>query len=408
MKSRNCLKQIKYNILCLSEGIYMVILALLTIRQILSFVSMDLVWERLEEASIQIPSFTDFFPAGIEIILLILVLVRFLCRDPHDFRVILSSILIYIITAYAVRINQYEDVRMMILLMLGAYGISFRRLMKVHFSVVFVVVSLVIFASQIGWIENLIYTPYGRSIRMAFGFTYPTRFASHIFFLMLWYWYLRGKKLTWMEILLPIAAGIFLWRFCDARLNTVLLFSLSLLMLFQKAEFLRIRHRAQPYRMNEVLSWVLSLSATVCAAVTTLLTLFYHAGDPFFDTLNGLLSSRLYLCKKAVDMFGFRTWGQWIRLAGNGGYLVNNPKYFYIDSAFLQFSIQYGLVMCCMLLLLFWVVGVRARKNHEWILLWVLGLVSVHGMIEPQLLALQYCPLILAAFAGLGDRRAGA
>ncbi len=76
-----------------------------------------------------------------------------------------------------------------------------------------------------------------------------------------------------------------------------------------------------------------------------------------------------------------------------------NRVYFYIDSAFLQFAIQYGVIMMSVILLLFWRVGILARKQKQWILLWVMAFIAVHGIAEPHVLRVAYNPMIFAAFA---------
>ena len=120
-------------------------------------------------------------------------------------------------------------------------------------------------ASQIGWIENLVYRPPGRNLRMAFGFTYPTRFAAHIYYLILWYWYLRDEKFTYVETVIPVCAGIFLWIFCEARLSSISLVLLALAMaysIFQRKKALKLQAE---YRMHPYVAQLLSISA-VCLA----------------------------------------------------------------------------------------------------------------------------------------------
>ena len=69
----------------------------------------------------------------------------------------------------------------------------------------------------------------------------------------------------------------------------------------------------------------------------------------------------------------------------------------------MQCSVRYGLVLLVMILLLFWFIGIRGKKYKNMLLMWALLFVSAHAMIEPQLMELQYCPLLFAAFAEFGE-----
>ncbi len=403
MWGRKRLIDVKQRIFKASEYWYLGMLVLLTVYKVLSYACLDIVWDNLGEGIPIIRFLIVHFLLEPNGVLLTLAVIRHICYEKYDIRELIAAVLICYLTAYAVKVNHHEEILMMILLMLCARGISFRRLLKIYFITVCLTVTGVVLASQFGLIENMQYQLSGRRSQMAFGFSYPTRFASHIFFLLLWYWYLRGNRMKYKEAIMPIMAGVFVWIFSNARLNTVCLFAMAGVMFWQSYSFRKAENRGTDTPALAGLAELLPLSPIIAALTITMLTVIYTSDNPFMYHLNQILNGRLSLTQKAIDIYGVYIWGRWIRMAGNGGYRMGNTKYFYIDSAFMQCSVRYGLVLLVMILLLFWFIGIRGKKYKNMLLMWALLFVSVHAMIEPQLMELQYCPLLFAAFAEFGE-----
>lgn len=393
--------KIKSGIFRISEGMYFFMFILLTLYSILTMVCLDVVWENIGEAVPAVHFLIMKFIIEPQQVLLILVVIRYVFSENYNWKELLAAVVIYVCASHAVKVNHFADILTVTLFMLGARGISFKKIIKVYFMVAATAVLCVVMASQTGLIENLVYRQSGRNLRMAFGFTYPTRFAAHIYYLVLWYWYLRDEKLAYRESLIPVFAGVFLWIFCEARLSSISLMLLTFVMsysIFQRKKALKFQAE---YRMNPYMAQLLSVSVICLAFLILVLTVLYSPDCPILEWLNDVISNRLYLGKKAMDIFGFQIWGRWIRLAGNGGYLTKNNKYFYIDSAFLQFGIQYGLVMMTIFLALFNHIGTKAKKQRKQALLWILLFAGIHGMFEPHIISISYSPLIFAAFADL-------
>lgn len=407
MKWKSQLMQIKQKVLQISEYWYIGMLVILTVHRILVFACLDIVWADLGKGIPVFQFLVYHFLLNPNKVLFILVLIRHICAEKYNVKEILCAVIIYYITAHAMEVNHYDNVMTMVLLMLGAWGISFQKLIKIYFITVCVIVAEVVLASQLGFIENMMYQFDGRKVQMAFGFSYPTRFASHVFFLILWYWFLRDFRLKYAEAAIPVVAGLFVWFFCDARMNVVCLFSLAAVMIWQTYSYRKAGNNAAGYRGNSLLTGALALSPVIASAMITVLTVVYTPDHTLLQRLNVFISNRLSLTQKVIDIHGVHPWGKWIRLAGNGGFVNGNVKYLYIDSAFMQFSIQYGVVILVMLLILFCFIGIRGRRNGNSVLLWILMFVSLHAIIEPQLIELQYCPLLFAAFADLQKGETG-
>lgn len=394
-------EKIRERMIPISERIYFFMLVLLTVYYMLSMTCVEIPWEKLGENFLPVHFVVRYFLLEPQYFLLAIAVLRHLFSETYDWREILAAVLIGRCAFYAYEQVHYIELLIMILLMLGAKGSSFRRIVKVHFFACLTVFICIVIAAQAGLIDNMVYQV--RTERAAFGFTYPTRFAAHVLFLILWYWYLRGEEWTYRECLLPLAGSIFVKVFSDARASSWLMAALSAVMVYHVWRRKKCEHMGKEYQMNALFSYLLAGSMTLCTILITVLTMLYTSESTKLIALDNLLSSRLSLTKKGMDIFGFSLWGQWIRLAGNGGYLNGNKIYFYIDSAFLQFALQYGVIMMSVVLLLFWRVGVLARKQKQWIFLWVMAFIALHGIAEPHVLRVAYNPMIFAAFAVMDD-----
>ena len=154
-----------------------------------------------------------------------------------------------------------------------------------------------------------------------------------------------------------------------------------------------LKERKHPFFIPDVLV----LSPVLVAIGMTVLTIMYQ-GTPMQQKLNQLLSNRLDLGKKAFDIFSLTPFGQYIRLFGNAENL-GFEYYFYIDSTYLQLIIMYGVVILGVVLLVFLLIGCRAKAQKDWIFLWIIGLIAAHSIIEQHLVELPYCPFVIALLA---------
>lgn len=74
------------------------------------------------------------------------------------------------------RRSRYEVLITLALLIVGAQGVSFRKIIWVYFVVGIIMMAVMITAAEAGMIENLVYHQPGRKQRIAFGSVYPTDF----------------------------------------------------------------------------------------------------------------------------------------------------------------------------------------------------------------------------------------
>lgn len=403
-KSLDGIRKIKETVAETLEVVYLVLLALLTAYNTLCATQIDMVWDTLFAERPVLHELYRLILMEPQSVLLGLMILRFLISKKYDWREWAVGLLLLICAEHAVKANGYDNILFMILMILGARGISFRKIIKVYFAVSLFVTVGVVLGSQIGLIENLVYQQAGRNIRIAFGFGYPTSFAAHIYFLILCFWYLRAGKLTIMDPILPAFFGVFVYIFCEARFTSISLLLMAFVMCICTLLKVYCKKNGRIYRMHPIWSGTLALSPVVCAGGINVLSVLYTEHNQLLVFLDQLITNRLALAQKGVELFGFSLWGTDIRMIGSGGTTSQPTQYFFLDSAYMQFSLQYGLAILALILLMLLFLCCRARVEKQWDFLWILVFVSINGVIEANIFQLIYCPFLLAVFADTKER----
>lgn len=348
----------------------------------------------------------EYFYYNVRTILLALLMTRISLSERYDLKETFFLIALIITFLFAWRRNEYEELLNLLILMVGAKGISFRRILKVYLFATGGLLLYTMFASLTGITENLVYYQEGRRTRQSFGIIYPTDFSAHVFYSVISWLYLRSKKITYFELGIVVGIAGFVYWFCDARLNTITLLLTAGIFLVYK---LTLNRQKQESALKEFITSLFALSTTLCAAIMIGLTMLYSPENKFMVFLDNVLNNRLRLGKKGIDVFGFSVWGRYIQLYGMGG-STNEPKYyFFMDCSYLFMILQYGLIIMGVFLCIWLFIGVRAKNEDDIPMLLVIGIIAVQCMVEHHMTDIAYNPFLLAAlsYTGIAAKHSG-
>ena len=288
-------------------------------------------------------------------------------------------------------------------LIVGAIGISFRKLVRVYCLLVSSALIVTVCCAVSGVIENYVAIR-GGAVRMFFGINSPTNFASFVFFQILCWWYLRKEKLSYIEAGLTAAAAVILNVFSNTRTACALLLMTAVCMVWIRFRCVRAGKRGEEYRMCPLVSSLGTLAYPLLAILSIGATLTYSQDSELFVKLNAWLSNRLTLGKRAFDVYGVSWFGKYVRMFGlEGGRTADN--YFYIDSSYVQLPIMFGLAAMIFLLFAFLWISCRARAQKDWIFLLILVLAGVHCVTDCHLIEIQFCPFVLALLADTREQK---
>lgn len=343
----------------------------------------------------------NFFYTDLRAVITALILVRAAYSKQYKIWEVAVILGLYILFSMASSRNGYEEYMYLLILIIGARGISFKKLIKVYAAVTAVLLIITIAAALSGYIENLTYYQEGRRTRYAFGINYPTDFSAILFYLILAWFYIRGKKLKYIELGIAGFLGIFVYWFCDARMNTICIIGASLVFAVHKLLSKKAEKKQKEYRICKPISMLLILSGILCSLIMTGLTMLYSPNNPIIAFIDNALSSRLRLGHKGIDIYGFTLWGQNIPMIGLGSTTKDVDFYFFLDSSHIYNLLQFGLLIAVLLLAAWTMISGKAYIKKEWELLLILAIIAVQCMVEHHMVSVAFNPFWMALLGEL-------
>lgn len=290
------------------------------------------------------------------------------------------------------------------LLTLGAAGMPYRKILKTGFWTGLFVLLLGISGAITGCIPDLVYMEEAHC-RHAFGIAYPTDFAAHVVFLAITGWALYGGTLTFFPAVCALGLAFFVYCYCSAYCSAIVLCLLTAAVLYHLLGEKLGRQGNALFLMTKRIDRLLIYAAPFCAGVMILLTFLYGTGNELLNSLNILLSHRLYLGWEAINTYGLKPFGTAFELIGSGGGIARSwiYKYNFVDSSYILILVRYGFMTLLAVLLQFIWLGRKALKNGRRAVALGAALIAVHSMIEHHLPEIAYNLFLLLPFADFTD-----
>ena len=291
----------------------------------------------------------------------------------------------------------YMEPLLWIIMLLGAQDVPWRKILQIYIYIVASIVFLAFCASLLDVIENLQYEVDGGNIvRNSFGSIYTTDFASHIFSVTLALFYLMKERLNIWHYVVVSMIAVFVFRFCNTRLDVSCLFMLVGAFLFLNL-WRRQRTVAKQYRSKgyTAAKWMWFMPFTMILMTTA--TVLYNPNNSFLKILDQIVSGRLEFGKQGLTQYGFSLFGQQVEMVGNGGTTVQLKDYFFVDCSYLYIFLRYG-VLFLLIVLAVYMLCCRKFQSDPYFLIAII-LISINCMIAHHLIELSYNPFALALLA---------
>lgn len=282
-------------------------------------------------------------------------------------------------------------------LIVSAKDVEFDKILKVYLVIGITIMVAAFGASQMGWVENLVYAVWRDDLlvyRNSYGIVYPTDFAAHVFYLAIAGVCIIKNKLTYGVIINFVVLAAFVLDKCDARTSSICLLIMAGFLLFIKLLKPQLKWKLGYYVLN---------AATIgFASMYLVLTHIYEATKDWLVQLNDLLSNRLAITNKAVSLYDYQMFGQNITEKGFGRGTQFLGEYFFLDDSYIRIALMYGVVLLVVVLIMFWNNGVNAIKNKQIIILCAIAVIGLHSFMEHHILEIAYNPLLCYTFAKCG------
>lgn len=284
----------------------------------------------------------------------------------------------------------------LIVLVFGATYVNFNSIVKAFRNVSVILVILITLASLIGILPNNVFVRDGVT-RYSFGFFYPTDYVAYIAYIVIADTYIavREKKELWLRNIIYIIIAIVTFKFCNTRLGSGTIILVIFMGLYMKRKQLRGFNRYEKI--------FLSYSYIIFAVASLALVQLYIVApyNNFLSSLDTLLSFRLSFSKMGVLLYGYKPFGQFIKMQVGEQTLGLNGNYFYIDSSFMYIVLVYG-VITLVVLCFFYTKFLRREIARGNVLLPIaICMTGINSLVGQQLLNVVYDPFILVFLANI-------
>ncbi len=332
--------------------------------------------------------------SSMKVLALLLIAMKLLLFDSWKLRNVVLFGIFGVISLLVRYYSTYNDAVFWTLLLWGARDIDFRKILKVHGTLVFLIVLTAFISSLVGIIPNLQYGVDGH-VRNSFGICYPTDFAAYVFFLMTIFFYLMKDRMKWWMYLSGIAVGFVVFRYCHTRLDSGSMVILSVFYLITALVEPHLRDKAMWLRL------LMCFAVVIFFLLCLFLTYCYDPSAGWMRKLDSLFSSRLALGKEAFDRYSVNLFGQFVLMQGNGGSVEAKEAYFFLDSSYIYILFKYGVVYVVFLLGSYVAVCFKRRKDLFFLI--VVCVIALNATTAHHLTHVQYNPFFMALFAAFKD-----
>ena len=320
-------------------------------------------------------------------ILLICILLSFVTCKPDVKRLFLFGVF-YILGKLVTYANTDVYFEIGLLLIFATYGIKASRIIKFYISLNVPLLLVTIIASQLGKIENMIDPSRNREY---LGFTWTTTPVMIFSYMLFGYIVLKKGRIVLAEYISFLALDCWFYY----KTNTRFAFLLDFLVL---SFFLVYPHIFSGDRNRQLEKRVMALLPWGAFAVIYILSWMYNPENGLLFRINRLLSNRLKQSNYSLEKYGALPFGQPIAWVKTPEGTIDNPAT-YVDTAYLQTYLKFGVVSIVVLLLISSFLIVRAYRENRVYLAYIFGFILLFGLFEQQLYWFEYDVILMLVFS---------
>lgn len=325
---------------------------------------------------------------------------KFIWHNTYTKKEMIFSCIILVAFIVPAVLTDYSFLFWIGFLIVGAKDVDFDKILKVYLTLGIIITLAAFVASQMGWIENLVYVVIRDdvwTVRNSYGSVYPTDFAAHLFYLAIAGVCLCENRITWGKIINFVVLALFVLDKCDARTSFICMLTMAVLLIFV--------HLFKDKIKKNWFYYILNTANIGFAIIYISLTHLYTEANERLYQINDLLSDRLKITKEAIELYDYKLFGQTIQELGYGRTLEKAIDYFYIDDSYIRIALLYGVVLFVVVLVMFWFDGVKAIKSGRIIVLVSIAAIALHSFMEHHLIEVAFNPMLCLLFSNLKEKK---
>lgn len=338
-----------------------------------------------------------YFYRTLTVIGVVLVLLHLMMAKDISKKEIAAMLVVTFVFMMSHYVSRYDFLVDLLILILGAYRVNFRNILKTYIAVWSVLLVVTIIGAMTGLAENLVYYQGegGERVRMALGICYPTDLAAYVAFLMFAYVCVRDEYITYLEIGVMAALAGAVYYITDARTDFIVMEMLVVVVLLAKKfkkQFLVITEKKWTRDVCII------FPIAMCLFVWVISASFTFDNNTLIE-LDGKMSGRLSLGNLALNSYSPNAFGQYVYEKGAGGSTEYSDFYFFIDSSYLSIGIKYGIAF---LIMIWWnlaeIIKKIWNKKTCYMLICVM-MILIQSVMEHHYIQYWFNPFLIALFA---------
>lgn len=350
----------------------------------------------LGQTLLPVNSFIRYFMIGMGVTLIIFILGVNVIRNTKisKRRVIIYCLFIFslIISLISVQRNREYELLSSVLFIFSSENINFKSILKTFISVTVAVLAIMLVAYALGIIGNGTIQRQSSigTNRITFGYRSATdlvQLVSYILLADIVLWY-EGKGPIHTRIFIYFFLGLVSWFFTDSRLAS---FSIVIMI-----PLIIILKYADVPLNNKILNIFLSYSFEICLFVSVfIMDMFMKYHSSVLMKIDVFSSARLTNTEMGIKCFNYSLWGQDIYTR----ILQYWSGWFYIDSSYYTFLLEYGIALLCIVMLMYTATVKKELRSNDIVIPIVMAMVSIESMICREYFLIEYNVFLLAFLA---------
>lgn len=296
----------------------------------------------------------------------------------------------------SVKSNKEYEILGSVIFIFGAYEVDFRSILKTFIYVAVSVLSVMIIAYFCGFIGDGVIqrSSFSGRTRITFGYRSATDLVQLVTYILLtdivlWF---KKRGIIWWRIVLYLFLGSVGWFFTDSRLASGSIYLLIPVLIVLK--YIDIDYS------NKIISFFLKYLFEICLlvsiAIENLFMTHRYAALNSFDTFS---SARLTNTEIGIKLFGYTIFGQDIYTR----ILLYWSKWFYIDSSYYTFLMEYGIALLIFVALMYTATVKKQLQKGNIAVSIALGIVCLDSLICREYFLIEYNVFLLAFLANTGN-----
>ena len=321
-----------------------------------------------------------------------LLFVKEMFKRKYDYRALIglfATILIYFIVGKMTALG--SEVPVSILFIYALRDVPFKKVAQTSLVVSTCLLFFIIVSAKVGIITNYIEVS-GSRVRSYLGFRYALFPSMLLMDIVAIVFYLKQNKIQYWKWLLLSLSVYWVYDQTDSRLtffSSCILLACSLLIKWFPELLSKLGYVFKAFKLTFIVNAIISFWVSF-----TYLNSGYSFINDLLFKVNHMLGGRLYLANKSLNLYGFGLLGRPVEWYGNGltveGIRNYQTYYLYVDNLYVQVLQRFGLLILGLMLSVLTLTLSKVIKKRQWVLAFILIMMSFHSMIDDLNFYLHY------------------